>query len=252
MSIIDSVYRYPVKGLSPDRLEQIEVRKGEGLAFDRYWAIENGSSDFDPQNLRHIPKGRFLQLAENPKLVRLKCQFDEDKKILTIVNEGEQLVSVDISNAAGIAAIEAGIAKFMDAEVRGPLRLVSAIGHHFSDIPQKAVSLINLASVREISKAAATEISPLRFRGNIYVEGFEPWAEMTWEDRTIAVDGQPMFKVFAETGRCPATQVNLETGERDLPMLDVLSSSFGHTKCGIYMETIDDGLIKPGSKLTII
>jgi len=248
---IAAIYRYPVKGLSAENLSQAEVQKDQGLAFDRSWALENGTQDFDRQNPRFLPKRRFLQLAQNPKLAQLRCQFDESGKTLSIVHNDKQLVCADMTSSEGADAIEQCIAGFMDSDLNGPPRLVSASGHHFSDIPQAAVSLINMASVREISQAAGTEISPLRFRGNIYIDGLEPWAEMDWQDKTISVNGKPVFEVFALTGRCPATQVNLQTGERDVAMLEVLGDAFGHTKCGVYMKAISNVTIKTGDKLNV-
>jgi len=248
---ISSIYRYPVKGLSPDNLSQALLQKNQGLAFDRFWAIENGAHDFDPDNPRFFPKRRFLQLAQNPKLAQLRCRFDEDSQTLTILHNKKQLVSAHMASPQGISAIEQCIADFMENDMAGAPRLVSASGHHFSDIPQKAVSLINLASVREISAAVGKKISPLRFRGNIYIDGIEPWAEMDWQGKTLNIDGKPIFEVFDITGRCPATKVNLHSGERDVEMLDVLNNNFGHTKCGVYMKTISDGLIKTGEEFTL-
>ncbi len=251
MAEIDALYRFPVKGLSAEKLSHIDVKADQGFAFDRCWAIENGRREFDPENPKFFPKRRFLQLAQYPKLAQLFCRFDEVTKSLTITHHGNKLVSGDLNSPAGIAAIEKCIAGFI-ADLNGEPRLVSAMGHHFSDIPQKAVSLINLASLNEISKAAGRQVSPLRFRGNIYVSGLEPWQEMDWQGRTIAIDGKPVFEVFAITGRCPATKVNLETGDRDIEMLDILDENFGHTKCGVYMSIINDGLIRPGSTLEVV
>jgi len=248
---VNGLYRYPVKGLSADLLDQTEVQKDQGFLFDRYWALENGARNFNPKSPRHIPKGRFLQLAKNPKLARLRCQFDEDSHTLIIVHEGTELGRGDMRSASGIEIIERCIGEFLSDELSERPRLVSARDHHFCDIPEKALSIINLASVAEISKAAGQEISGLRFRGNIYIDGLEPWVEMDWQGKTINIDGQSLFEVFAVTGRCPATKVNLKTGERDVEMLDVLSSSFGHTACGVYVKVIDDGTIRTGSQVTI-
>jgi len=252
MAEIESLYRFPVKGLSPQKLSAISITAGEGFIFDRFWAIENGTHDFDENNPRFFPKKQFLQLARFPKLAQLVCNFQDDSQTLKITYGETELASGVVSTKAGRQAIENGIAQFMADQLDGKPRLVSAKGHHFSDIPQKAISLINVATVNEIAKAAGKKISPLRFRGNICVTGLEPWEEMEWEGKQIAINGTPLFDVFAITGRCPATKVNLKTGERDIEMLDVLNSNFGHTKCGVYMSAIDHALIKPGDRLDII
>ena len=45
---IDAIYRYPVKGLSPQRLERTTLSPGRTIAADRLYAIENGPTGFDP------------------------------------------------------------------------------------------------------------------------------------------------------------------------------------------------------------
>ena len=45
---IRDIYRYPVKGLSPERLARTGLKVGETLPNDRRYAIENGPSGFDP------------------------------------------------------------------------------------------------------------------------------------------------------------------------------------------------------------
>jgi uncharacterized protein YcbX len=45
---ITGIYRYPVKGLSPERLSRVVLAAGRTLPADRRYAIENGPSPFDP------------------------------------------------------------------------------------------------------------------------------------------------------------------------------------------------------------
>ena len=42
---IDSIYRYPVKGLTPEPLQRTELKPSQALLADRRYAIENGPSD---------------------------------------------------------------------------------------------------------------------------------------------------------------------------------------------------------------
>ena len=50
----------------------------------------------------------------------------------------------------------------------------------------RAVSLINLASVRALESAVGAQIAPLRFRADIYFEGPKAWCEFEWLDQDIA------------------------------------------------------------------
>ena len=83
--------RYPVKGLSPQRLDAVDLRPGETIAFDREWAIENGPSRFDPAKPVTLPKISFLMLMRNERLAALETEFDEESKTLTLLRDGKQV-----------------------------------------------------------------------------------------------------------------------------------------------------------------
>ena len=44
MARLESIYRYPVKGLSPEKLVGVRLEPGQTLPADRKYAIENGPS----------------------------------------------------------------------------------------------------------------------------------------------------------------------------------------------------------------
>ena len=70
-STVDSIYRYPVKGLTPEKMDSVTLAPGETLPFDRAFAIENGPGRFDPANPRHLPKITFLMLMRDERLATL-------------------------------------------------------------------------------------------------------------------------------------------------------------------------------------
>ena len=88
---LKALYRYPVKGLTPERLERVSVGAGETLPFDRAYAIENGPGRFDPDAPRHLPKINFLMLMRDERLATLRSQFDDATETLTILRDGKQV-----------------------------------------------------------------------------------------------------------------------------------------------------------------
>ena len=141
--------------------------------------------------------------------------------------------------------------KYLNQENATDLSLVSAPNHHFSDIPEPAVSLINLASVEALSDVLGQPVDPLRFRANIYVDGLEPWQELDWVGKSIWHNDEKVFDIFADIGRCLATHVNLETGARDLPIKNTLLKTYDHSKCGVYVMAVSNTTIEPQIELTI-
>ena len=103
---ITDLYRYPIKGLTPERLPRVALRRGETLPADRRYAIENGPSGFDPEAPAWKPKIQFLMLARNERLASLDSRFEDATNRLTIRKDGQIVASGDMETAAGRAAIE--------------------------------------------------------------------------------------------------------------------------------------------------
>jgi len=251
MPQIDSLYRYPVKGLSPERLESVTVSPGETFPNDRAWAIEQGAAQFDADAPRHFPKLKFLMLMRDEKLAALETRFDDDTVTLTVKRGGKQVCKAQLSTPVGRGIAEQFFAAYLGTALPGKPRIVTSPGFNFTDVPQKYISLINLASVRDVARVSGAPIDPLRFRGNVHVEGLEPWAEKSWNGRLLAI-GDARLKVTKDIVRCAATNVNPATAERDMRLPQLLDEAFGANHCGVYLEIVEGGRIAPGDAVTLI
>ena len=245
---IEAIYRYPVKGLSPQRLARVALSPGQTLPADRLYAIENGPSGFDPAAPAYFPKQRFLMLMRNERLAALRTDYDEASHTLTIDWEGREAACGDLRTKEGRLAIEAFFRRFMPADLRGPPKVLFGEGHSFSDVAKKVVSIINLASVAEVENAAGAPVNPLRFRGNLYVAGWPAWHEFDLLDRELEI-GDARLKVVKRIVRCAATEVDPDTGIRDVAVPRTLMDNFGHADCGIYAEAIAGGEIAVGAAI---
>jgi uncharacterized protein YcbX len=251
---IEAIYRYPVKGLSPQKLDHVALAAGQTVPADRLYAIENGPTGFDPAAPSYFPKQRFLMLMRNERLAALRTDYDEPSHTLSIQADGHLAVSADLRTKEGRLSIEAFFRRFMPAELNGPPKVLSGEGpsgmaHSFSDVAKKVVSIINLSSVAEVEKAAGHPVDPLRFRGNLYVRGWPAWREFDLLDREIAAGDKVRLKVVKRIVRCAATNVDPATGIRDLTIPKTLLQSFGHADCGVYAEVIAAGEIAAGDTL---
>ncbi|MBV8826392.1 MAG: MOSC domain-containing protein [Bradyrhizobiaceae bacterium] len=252
MPTIARIYRYPVKGLGPDRLETAELAPGRTIRGDRLYAIENGPSGFDPAHPAYFPKSRFLMLMRNERLAALRTAFDEGTHTLAITADGSEAARGDLRTPEGRAAIERFFAAYCADELRGPPKVLNAPGHSFSDVARKVVSIINLASVAALETIIGAAVDPVRFRANLYVRGWEPWSELDLVGREIAVGPSARLKVVKRIVRCAATNVDPDTGIRDLTIPDTLLHNLGHTDCGIYAEVIAGGTIAPGDAVKML
>lgn len=247
---ITDILRYPVKGLNPERLDSTTLTAGCGIPNDRRFAMAPSSSRFDPENPAWRAKNDFLMLMKDERLALLAAKFDNATSVLTISRDGRQVARGDVSTPMGRVLIEQFLAAFMPTGPRGNPKIVTAPDTMFTDCETPFVSIINLASVRDIERVARRTVDPLRFRGNLHIDGLEPWTETDWIGRTCQIGGA-VLRIAEPTGRCAATGVNPETAERDMNILLTLKQGFGHTRTGVYAEVLEGGAIGINDVLTL-
>jgi len=245
---VTALYRYPVKGLSPEPLDQANLKAGGTMPWDRAFAIENGTQDFDPNDPQYFPKTKFLMLMKDERLAALETQFDDETGTLTIKRKGKQVAKGDITSRIGRQLVEHFLTSYMSDELRGAPRIVTAADFSFSDVPMKVLSLINLESVRDLERVTGQPVDPLRFRANVYVDGLAAWQELEWENKPFSI-GSLKVKGILRTERCAATNVNPQTAERDMNLPQALRLGYGHMDMGLYCEVLEDGPIAKGDKL---
>ncbi|WP_091741683.1 MOSC domain-containing protein [Phenylobacterium immobile] len=243
---VASIWRYPVKGFTPEALDAVEIAPGRGFPNDRIYAVENGPSGFDPQNPAFVSKHKFAVLAAIPQVAAARTAYDERTQTLNASAPGHPDIQARLADPAGREAFTAWLAKLIGADaIRGPLRVVEGPGHHFTDNPLGQVSIVNLESVRELGQRMGCEIDPLRFRANVYVEGWPAWAELGWAGRSLRVGGVETT-VFKSIVRCLATHVDPQTAERDIEVTRALFDHYGHVFCGVYVRADRAGAVQVG------
>ena len=251
MSInVNSIYRYPIKGLSAEALDQVNLSVGQSIPHDRRFAIAHATTQVNPENPEWLPKTRFFMLMRDERLAQLRSRFDEHSGIVSLERSGRLVFSACITDMQGRKSFDAFFAEFLMDCPGGPPRLVEASGHTFSDAKQKPnsttykyISLVNLASVRDVGRVARVAVDPNRFRANVYFEGTPAWSELKWVGMGLRL-GKARLRVVSLTTRCPATAVNPATAERDLDIPRILQEEFGHNHMGVYAEVVEEGAVK--------
>ena len=245
---ITGIYRYPVKGLSPELLPRVALSPGRTLPADRRYAIENGPSGFDPADPKWMAKVYFLMLMRDEWLAGLHTHFDDASNVLTISRDGSIAAQGDLETAQGRAAIEQYFASNFANRIKGPPKILRAKDLSFSNLDRKVVSIINLGSLRAIEDAVGQPVHPLRFRGNFYLRGWPAWHEFDLVGQTLAI-GEARLKVVKRTLRCAAVNVDPDTAARDLNIPHMLMRRFGHADCGVYAEVIAGGEMAEGDAI---
>jgi uncharacterized protein len=252
IAVID-LYQYPVKGIAGGRLAEVVLRPRLGVPGDRRFGIAIGGGGLEPV--------RLLGLIRHPRLAALTAEFDLASDVLAICRQGRAIARGDVTTPAGRATIEQFFSAYLDKELHGPARLMDAAAavavgatgtDHavpppapelgFTDPAHETVSIINLASVRDLERVVGEPVDPRRFRANIYLDGIPAWSEFDWIGQTVGIGGAQL-RITERTERCAATNVNPTTCARDMNVPLALKRGFGHIDMGVYATVVDGGRV---------
>jgi hypothetical protein len=250
MATVASLYRYPVKGLTPEKIARATLAAGGGMPNDRRYAIAHGATAVDPAAPAWLPKSNFLQLSRNERLARLATRFDDASETLTVERDGKTVLRAQLGEPAGRMVVEQFFAAFMAGEARGAPRLLAGDHATFTDSAAKLISIIGLASVRDIARVVGADVDERRFRANVYLAETRPWQEFDWVGRTARL-GAARIRFVERIGRCAATNVNPASAARDLNIPLTLERAFGHADCGVFAEVLEGGPVAAGDPFTL-
>ena len=236
MVSVVALYRYPVKGLTPEPCDELTVLDSGAVAGDRVLALLPADDDGEPDRGTWWNPKRFIALKTTPELTRLEVRFDADAATLRATLDGELLVEAGLDHE-GRERIGAALTEFVRgldrSPLRGhperePLRLVGDPARPaYADHVSRHISVIGRSSLEALAQAMGSEIDERRFRGNVMVEGTAPWEEFGWAGRRLRI-GAMEFEVQQPIVRCVVTHANPDSGERDLDVMNTLTQVFGH------------------------
>ncbi|MBV8590209.1 MAG: MOSC domain-containing protein [Acetobacteraceae bacterium] len=248
---LDYLYRFPVKGLTGEALDWTEVEPGGCIPWDRAFALAQGDSGFDPAAPEWLPKSNFMCLMKNARIASLRAGFEPRTGMLVIeAPDGTEIIANGFSQV-GRDRIGAFLAGFLGEEARGEPRFHYIPGHSFCDQRQKVISLISLTSLADYQARAGAERDRRRFRANVWFSGAPPWSELGWVGRQLQLGGARL-RVLKRIARCPATEVNPDTAERDANPVAELRRLYGHSDLGIHAEVIEGGHFGIGDGIELL
>lgn len=247
MPVLKNIYRYPIKGLSAQPVARVELEAKKPFPHDRIFALIRPGAPFDATDPRWGKKGLFVMLMLEEALARVRTTLDVETLQLTITLDNHQLIVANLNDDNARAKVEEIFWQLVPSFRSAPI-LVRARDGHFMDKPDNVISLINLATVRSLEEQWGYRIDPLRFRANFYIDDARPREEFEWVGSDIQI-GDALFRVDRRNGRCGATNVNPETGRRDLDLPGSLRAAFGHKEFGIYLIAREGGSVAVGDSV---
>ncbi len=248
---IKNLYFSPVKSLSFNNVDTLEIIKNIGIKNDRIFAFTNNLNFEDIELVKNDPLKReiykFLSLKKYPELNQYNFLLEDNFLILEF--ENKIILKTDIDNQHEVKILCSKLEDILP-NINNINLLKDNMNPFFDTMPNKSISLINLNSIKDFEKQSNHQIEHDRFRGNIYVENLDKWEERKLVGKVLSINGLK-FKVIKEIPRCSATNIKPKTSDINLNIPFNLKKIYNHINLGIYLDPLNDGKINKGDLIKI-
>lgn len=246
MKQVTGLLRYPLKSHGRENLENVYLKAGCSMPFDRHWAVAHDASKADGSEW--VACANFSRVSKAPALMAITSRFDESAGLLTLSHPAKPDLTFDPDHDA--AAFIAWVSPLVPQNRALPDRILKLAGRGFTDSDFPSVTLCNHASHRAVEQRMGRPLSIHRWRGNIWLDADAPWEEFDWMGKHVRI-GDCVLHVRERTDRCLATAANPETGQRDADTLSALDH-WGHQDFSVRAEVVESGKIQIGDTLEVL
>lgn len=238
---IAQLVRHPIKSAGYELVAEAQLTEGAAFPFDRVWAVAHAAARLtDP--VTWAPKLQFLRGWGAAELMAISCRSDPERGQVTLSHPKRPMTTFRPDDPADAARLVDWLRPLWPENRPEPARVIRVPGQALTDQDQPLVSINSVASLDDLSARLGQPLSPHRFRGNIWVKGWAPGAELDLIGQEITI-GAARLRVEEPIGRCRATGANPETGEQDVDTMGALEAHYGHTDFGVFARVISGGRI---------
>ena len=255
MPRVAALYRYPLKGFTPQGCNELVVLPSSRIAGDRVLNVRFADAPVGDQDW--CRKYHGVVLANTPGLALLGTQFDAEQLRLRIALGANILADERLTDAGRMRITQAltdyvaGLAEnpLKDHPERLPLKLVGdGTTPRYQDSSEGQVTLHSRETMASAGAALNDPaLSEVRFRSNIAIEGVGAWEEQSWVGRRLRI-GAVTFDTIKPKVRCLATHANPRTGVRDLEVMQTLVRAFTQKEPTLGVAMLTRG---PGGRIAI-
>ena len=248
---IENLFYSPVKSISFEESESLNVLTDRGIESDRIFAFVQNLDSNSIKNLIEDPKSRklnnFLTLKNSPELNQYNFTYAKNKLILKKMDEIIISINPFSKNEKKLLCDKINQIILKDKKLDF---LMDEKNPFFDTMPNNSISLINKKSISDFSNKISTNIEIERFRANIYIDGLDAWKERDWIGKTININNIKFF-VSDEISRCSATNLKPSSDIVTINLPNQLKKTYDHINMGLYIVPQQNGVISKEDKIII-
>jgi uncharacterized protein len=260
MSIIgkvDSLWRYPVKSMRGEELEEI-FAGFSGIYGDRLFAFRSSAS----------PKGfPYFTAREQRRLLQYRPHFRYPDKAARPTNlteaesmganpvsadPSELLVDVETPYGKTLAIDDPALMDMLrtDIDQKHQLKLMRS-ERALTDC--RPFSMFSLQSARQLAEETGAPIDKRRFRANVYVDlaSGKGFAENEFVGRSLRIGPKVVVTILERDPRCMMITLDPDTAEKSPAILKAVAQAH-EGMAGVYGAVLMEGMIRKGNSVELI
>lgn len=256
---IDSLWRYPVKSMRGEELEEAFVGFS-GVYGDRLFAFKSSkarkgfpylTAREQKEMLRHQPRFRHPQRAARPANL---AEAESLAPGVTPLYGDPADLAVEVETPSGrVLAVEdpALLRSLAEGVEDGPELALLRSERALTDC--RPVSLFSLQTARALGEELGIDVDTRRFRANIYVDldSAKGFAEDGLVGRTVRIGSKVVLSILERDPRCKMITLDPETGESNPKILRPVAQDH-EGKAGVYGAVLVEGTVRRGDEIELL
>lgn len=254
---IDSLWRYPVKSMRGEELDEMFVGY-PGVYGDRLYAYTSSAAPkgfpyFTGRELRQmiLYRARFRQPDKAARPINLAEAESNGAAPLSATPE-ELAIEVEAPDGSVFAIDDPALAEKLRAGFKGKHEL-TLLRSDRALTDCSPLSLFSVQTVRKLEEETGSPVDKRNFRANVYLDlpARGAFAEDDFVGRNLRLGAKAVVTIVKRDGRCMMITLDPETAEKNPAILKTVAQAH-EGKAGVYAAVVSEGIVRKGDRVELL
>src|SRR5437870_4306482 len=256
---VESVWRYPVKSMRGEELEEMFAGYA-GVYGDRLYAFtssanEKGFPFFTGRDQRQII--RYRARFRNPEKAARPVNLDEAEKLSPNLNPisadaSELMVDVETPNGKTFAIDDPALIDDLRSNIDGNHEL-TLLRSDKAITDCRPLSIFGVQTAQKLAEETGIAVDKRRFRANVYVDLItsDGFAENEFVGRSLRIGSKVTVAVLQRDARCMMITLDPDTAQKSPAILKAVAQAH-EGMAGVYGAVLTEGIISKGDAVELL